>query len=604
MADSTANNIFVTATNSTDHLHHSRILNGRPELITKHIDNEFNSYANWGLFSLYLDPDVTTDGSKIEVKGDTPTAAGMKSLFNNINAVWGKSEFRSHINQPLIDSSESRLAARINTDCSIKALVEASQAGTMGRQLYTYADFMYCKHLGKVSNNYLITLRRFPTPCSDYIGDYLSGESEQNHMPDIGRMVTWLGTPGNDMSSILKYSYNQEFEQKKSEFINDEKDGDAEGGMLAGMMAALDPKYRIQMQQGYSGKNASEFMSKIGAPIGGGQMTPYKGAKWLTHYDDNRYYGDLDQIQQTYIRGTKNGLTFDHNFSLVFDYELRSYNGINGKAAFLDLLGNILATTYVTGKFWGGAYINTSGAHLNDLWAQLPIFKLADKGELGNFDAVSQSLVQSFSSIGEQFKGQFSKPDGSFDIKALGNAGFGMFMGGMLNMLGRPQRQAVSSLLTGAPVGPWHVTIGNPRNPILSMGNMIIDKCEVEHYGPLGLDDFPTGIKVTVTLKHGQPRDASRIEKMYMWGDSRIYFPMNEEIKAMYDKAPNIKTGESDVVYQDGGVDSNLGTQTSTTPNASKTNIYKKFFTVDNMDTIVQASREGGSRGSSSKKKK
>ena len=35
--------------------------------------------------------------------------------------------------------------------------------------------FMYCKHLGKVSNNYMITLRRFPLPVDDYIGARAEG---------------------------------------------------------------------------------------------------------------------------------------------------------------------------------------------------------------------------------------------------------------------------------------------------------------------------------------------------------------------------------------------------------------------------------------------
>ena len=83
----------------------------------------------------------------------------------------------------------------------------------------------------------------------------------------------------------------------------------------------------------------------------------------------------------------------------------------------------------------------------------------------------------------------------------------GMLLSGRLNELGRPVKAATNSLLSPAPVGLWHVTIGNPKAPIMSIGNMVITDCAIEHYGPLGIDDFPTGLKVSVTLSRGKPRD-------------------------------------------------------------------------------------------------
>jgi hypothetical protein len=99
---------------------------------------------------------------------------------------------------------------------------------------------------------------------------------------------------------------------------------------------------------------------------------------------------------------------------------------------------------------------------------------------------------------------------------------------GMLkNQLGRPAMYAFNSLLTGEAVGPWHLTIGNPRNPIMVMGNLILENSEVSHSGPLGLDDFPTELKVTVTLKHAMSRDSVGIQKMYTKGTKAIHLPFN-----------------------------------------------------------------------------
>ena len=95
--------------------------------------------------------------------------------------------------------------------------------------------------------------------------------------------------------------------------------------------------------------------------------------------------------------------------------------------------------------------------------------------------------------------------------------------GYLKNALGRPTLYAWQSLLSGDDVGLWHVTIGNPRNPILAMGNLILTNSTVTHSGPLGIDDFPSELKVSVTLKHARPRDLTEISRMYTKGASTIY---------------------------------------------------------------------------------
>jgi hypothetical protein len=116
-----------------------------------------------------------------------------------------------------------------------------------------------------------------------------------------------------------------------------------------------------------------------------------------------------------------------------------------------------------------------------------------------------------------------------------------MLMAGLLNSFGRPQKAMFNSLLSPAPIGFWHVTIGNPKHPIMSIGNMVVTDTTIEHMGPLGLDDFPTGIKVTVQLDRGKPRDLRDIEKLYMQGNDRIYAPMSDKVFDMYYNASRYK---------------------------------------------------------------
>jgi hypothetical protein len=147
----------------------------------------------------------------------------------------------------------------------------------------------------------------------------------------------------------------------------------------------------------------------------------------------------------------------------------------------------------------------------------------------------------------------------------------GMLLGGLLNKLGRPQKYAMASLISGAPVGCWHLTVGNPKSPILEIGNLICTGSEIEHYGPLGLDDFPTGIRVKVNLEHGQPRDIMGIEQMYGRGDTRIYAPLGKNVMLMYEKATSVNTVSSAL---------------NKTANSLKNNTNS---TIDKMDTPINS---------------
>lgn len=512
----------------------------------------FNTYRYWQPFFAVNQPLISqkSDDSTNDkgVPGEIKNAIlSTKSLFNNVNAVPVQSEYRDDINMPLLDSPDSRIERKKKMACTISDLVNASVKGELGRQVYNFADFAYCKHLGKVSNNYLITLRRFGSPCGDKIdkrrySTINKAEDEaQKHNPDIGRMITWLGTPGNDMSNILKYNYKMQWEDVESEIKEEEMSTGQ--GPIAQIFNMSNPQYRKLVQTGQASLNNvanGEYMGKM-FPGSTSSDAPYKGT-WNKMLDRNKVYGPVDVIDKTKRR--KRGLVFEQQFTLTFDYELRSYYGVNGKAAFTDLLANILATTYVHGDFWGGER-RFYGGMQDNIFANLPIFQLADKGKLNEPYAVVNALVDSIkagaSALSKGFEGETTKEKLVSALKEIG----AMIFGDALNKLGRPQKIVLGSLLSGAPVGCWHLTVGNPKAPILEIGNLICTNTEIEHYGPLGLDDFPTGIRVKVTLEHATPRDIMGIEQMYNRGDSRIYTPLGDNIMEMYhESSPVSDKGE------------------------------------------------------------
>jgi hypothetical protein len=524
----------------------------REHLLSTKTAFELNSYLNFGVFPSFAEtyePKYNKVGDDWKLDNSDVGTPGVRSLFNKAGAVLvgtnaGNADFGVDItngttasfwrignNIPLMDSPEARIRIRKSSGCSIKELVEDSSKGLMGQETYDYSDFMYCKHLGKVSNNYLITLRRFPLPVDDYIS--ANGDTDEERLgrrsknsTSIGCMVTWMGVSGNEIQNILKYTYSMPFKIQQADWQDNKADADQNRGMLNSMFSVFDSQYRAQYQAGMAGEAANKFFDHIG--IKGLDGPPYRDQ--ANFRDQNKIYGPVDVVKETYMRDDKKGLQFDQKISLVFEYELRSYNGINGKQAMLDLISNILNVTYTTGGFWGGG-VRGFGAHQSNIFANLNIFKA--RGGFTNFvDAFALDLQNLSSKIGTAL--------GNDPAAALGNllnqVG-GMLMSGILNKLGRPHKAMYNSLLSPAPVGLWHVTIGNPKRPILSLGNMIITNVTLEHNGPLGIDDFPTGLKVTVELDRGKPRDIRDIEKMYMQGNDRIYSSMGDKVFDMLKNA-------------------------------------------------------------------
>jgi hypothetical protein len=107
------------------------------------------------------------------------------------------------------------------------------------------------------------------------------------------------------------------------------------------------------------------------------------------------------------------------------------------------------------------------------------------------------------------------------------------------------------ALLTGEPVGDWHLTIGNPLNPIATIGNLICKDVKFEFSDELGPDDFPIGFKAVIQLEHGLGRDREAIESMFNRGYGRIY-TLSKEFRSSAD-------GETKVDENTGGVNTEQG---------------------------------------------
>lgn len=546
--------------------------NNRPNLLSPNIAQRLNTYKN---YSHVMIPKSRIGTKAQNLEYDRQGVLGSLALFNYTKAVASENNQRLALNAPLLDYPAVKEKLRQEGDCSIGALIAASRNGTLGRAGYDYSDFLYCEHLGEMPNNYLITLRRFAAPVGDHINHnyYEFGDSSvsasrnsgksyrmQKSPADLGRMVTWLGVDGNNMEDILSYNYSMPWSEERAQW-QDLQSRPQNAGVLGGLFNMSDAGFQQQQTNGMAdpymggltdaGIGATSKIPYVGGAahsvlgpfFGGGTTAPYNASDFAPWNDNHKPYGPVNVIKKTYINKGDEGLSFSQDISLNFSYELRSYDGINPKSAFLDLIGNILGVTYTTGDFWGGGY-RSFGAQASNKYTNLPLFQNGNKPK--GFESFIDNVGQALSSMMNSITGGEGL---SFDgiMNALSNIGAGV-TASLTNKMGRPQRQFMQSLLSPAPTGLWHLTIGNPKHPIMSIGNLIISDCKITHSGPLGLDGFPTHLQVKVTLKHGKPRSAREIEFMYLNGDSRIYSHLGNRYLDVYKnyKATNVKMVSAD----------------------------------------------------------
>jgi hypothetical protein len=355
---------------------------------------------------------------------------------------------------------------------------------------YDLSDFLYCKNSEEVSGYHMITLRRFSYP----IGDGLWFETKSHKRPDVGRLVGYSTEETNKLSELLSMSFGLNWKELTADFWTPEVIGNDSGasGLLGTLFEITNPMY---LQSKGLGKNAIN-------------VDP--------HHDQNKVYGPVDSITKTHIRDR--GLNFSHELNLTFEYELKSYQGINGRTALLDLISNILVVTFNDAKFWGGA-IHWRGIRRTAFHHYMTAASALRAGQDFN------STIQYYKSQMNSLLGEGTPLQKLMNLAGILLQGMkGFVLDKIVSTLGRPSVMVTNSLLSGEDVGPWHVTIGNPFRPIVAMGNMILTGTQLSFGDELGIDGFPTTMKVVCTLKHARPRSRAEIEKMFNQGMRRTYW--------------------------------------------------------------------------------
>lgn len=398
----------------------------------------------------------------------------------------------------------------VTSDITVTQLVEWCERPGNTKFPYKYQDFVFLKWWKKIPLNYMITLRRYTFPVLDSVGSEseAKGDIDLTKLTPAATAITFLGEDsGNKISTILgPISAGLKWKDIKADVH--------EVSFSGSPPTANGPAPGFAQILGYLTGGPSAAKPSVG---GGPPPDPYNNGPY-----SNKVLGPINVIDSTKARDK--GLVFKHEIKLQFEYTARSIGGINAKAAMLDIIGNIMLLTYNEAPFWGGMnrYMPHAaqggippflgGAAGRNAWM---------KGDVdGFFNALGDQFASAIENVGEMFQKFFDDPIGGLKSIASGALSGAMQMN---TTQGSGMMQGMHSLLTGDPVGEWHLTVGNPLNPMMMIGNLICTNVEISFNEELGPDDFPTEIKAVITLDHGMPRDRAGIESMFNKGSGRIY---------------------------------------------------------------------------------
>lgn len=384
---------------------------------------------------------------------------------------------------------------------------------------YQWNDFLWCKWYGKIPNNRLLTLRRYPIP----IEDNLRISSENLPIIPLAQAVTWWGADtGNTLGSILGMDFGLKWTDRTAT-VQDVSGNEVPAENLLDSFGVENKALRkVILATLFGNESNPQAFTGLDVKLQEWVRASYgnEGPYW------NRVLGPVNVVDSTQIRDR--GMEYRHPIKLEFSYKLRSFGNINPRVAFLDLISNFLSLTYNNAEFWGGAtrYFQQTGPLLTGLNSDA-----FDKGDfitgigdnLKNIVSSVQGKSADITELVKQLGKGLSEEDISKLIISLKDSNVAQNLAGasVKDILQKPL--LIRSFLDGRAVGEWHLTVGNPMDPIAVIGNLIVKSTQIKFSEDLGLDDFPSEVKFIVTLDHARPRARQDILSMFNLGGGDMY---------------------------------------------------------------------------------
>lgn len=380
----------------------------------------------------------------------------------------------------------------VNENISLTEIIEWTQQNHPSMKL-NYGNFAFLDDFGKYPANRLMILRRYGSGVPD---DLFSHQSKP-----LYTMATYYDLD----NSPVDISFKEKWITFDDTFLSVLED-------VIGIKLESVPGVGGALSAIKSNPLAQDILQKVAQSLG------------VQTAGDN-IYGDPNLIYEAKIReadaeGIKSGLEADITIKFEAKFVQREIGGVDAEAAFMMIVAEAvhMGTSNSRHLITKGA-----GAALNSF------IKSLNSGDVGDFfGKVVESIADLLSKAIEKLEKLASNV---VEAATTGNAS--LIGDALLNEVkdlikSRYQRYrwkliGAVGAMSGIPTAPWHVSIGNPKNPWFVCGNMYIDNCILEFGGELGYNDSPTELTVKYTIKNGRALGADEITSLFNSGKGRIY---------------------------------------------------------------------------------
>ena len=438
------------------------------------------------------------------LQGTTPPEkAFVKTFFRiggqNATGVQGESIF---VKSSLNENSDDYV-----NDTSLTSIITHLQKW---RATYVdYSDFAYLKHLGVYPTNRLMICRRFPAP----VGNNLYAVDAD----PLATLISWVP----DNTDFFSVTYKEEWENGPTSLLDVLNDIGEDVGLKdesgKGFLGTLIEK-----------KVAGKLLPGLAERL---QILLAKQLGIAGDYDSynppiaNPNFINVSKKRKTLNKhkdGGDSGLTSDFSITFNAEYEMKFINGVDPSLVYLDIIHKALIFGTSKSVFM---FNDTFGGEVGDFTSQLM------KGAVGPLLVSIGNLIKNLGNALIDLLSDLASRAGEIAAEFAGNVATGSFEIPVVKelisyLLSRHRTKLLAALqaMTGAPSGYWHVTIGNPKKPVFSSGDLYMAESMTLKLGQkLGYNDLPSTISINFALKPMRNLGGQEIFDRLNSGTGRTY---------------------------------------------------------------------------------
>jgi hypothetical protein len=404
-------------------------------------------------------------------------------------------------NSNVNDYDKYTISPEEESDIRLSNIIQWSQKNHPALALKS-EHFVYLKDFNVYPANRLMILRRFNGPVNHNL---FNSKAKPQHT-----MVTYYNLD----ESPLDIEFNEKWTDFTGSFMNVLQDVIGINFTdIPGISDLAGSKFGQFASQSNLGQ---ELLVKIGQKLG------FISKGGIPYGDPNMIYEA--KIRDVSGKDVSSGLESKIKIEFETTYVMNEIpGGPDAKVAMLDIIANVVHMGTSPERFYiTGAAAST----LNNLITAMRTGNISGifNGILTTIKEIITGLIQKITEVATNVIDAVKKsPSEALDV-LLG--GLESFAGDILKTRYsryKWQLQGAVAALSGAYTAPWHISIGNPKFPWFSCGNMVVTKVTMEAGGELAYNDMFSELKVKISLESGRSFGANGLTELFNAGRGRIY---------------------------------------------------------------------------------